>query len=150
MRTDLHARQQAAFGAVRHCAQAIEAQAGELLLALPSLMLEPGTRTAIGGHCTNFSDTARRVQFEIALLQQQLADAQETGVGALQRLTQLEATIMRDLARFADVVDGLEAAAENDERQEAAFTRAMEALGLLLREFQDAKSATEALRDVQG
>jgi arsenate reductase len=142
------ARQQAAIGAVRDCAQLIETQAGDLLQALPSLELDRRPRAALGIHCAALGDTARRVQFEIALLQQQLADGQEADAGALQRLTQLEATIMSGLAGFTDVVDALEAAAEHDEKQEPAFGRVMETLAALLHKFQDAKTATEALRDI--
>ena len=146
MRDDLKARQQAAVDAVRHCAQVIESRTGGLLAAVSSWDMDEGPRTSINRLCTAATDTARRVQFELALLQQQLADGQETRDGVLQRLTQLEGTIMDGLAGFADVVDELEADAEGDERIEPAFTGTIETLGEMLRAFEQAKTATEALR----
>ena len=143
---DLKARQQAALAAVRDCAQVIESRAGGLLAAVSSWEMEAGPRASIMELCTTATDTSRRVQFELALLQQQLADGQETRDGVLRRLTQLEGTIMNGLAGFADVVDELEAEAESDERIEPAFIGTIETIGEMMQSFQQAKTATEALR----
>jgi hypothetical protein len=142
----LKARQQAAFDALRECAQVIETRSSGLLAAVASWEMDGGPRRSITDLCTAATDTSRRVLFELALLQQQLADGQETAASVLQRLTQLEATIMSGLSGFADVVDELETEAERDERIEPAFTGSIETLGEMMRVFQQAKTATENLR----
>jgi septal ring factor EnvC (AmiA/AmiB activator) len=146
MKTKLSARQKAAFEGVHACAQTLETQARHLSTAMPTWVMEAAHRSALASLCAACTDTSRRVQFELALLQQELADGQETAAGVLQRLAQLEATIMRELAGFAEFVDQLEAVAETDEQKEIAFTTSMEALGAMLRDFEEAKNATERLR----
>jgi hypothetical protein len=146
MKANLSARQKAAFEGVHGCAQTLETQARHLSTAMPTWVMEVAHRSALAGWCATCTDTSRRVQFELALLQQELADGKETAAGVLRRLAQLEATIMHELAGFAEFVDQLEAAAEADEQKEIAFTSSMEALGTMLRDFEQAKNATELLR----
>ena len=144
--SQLERRQKAALEAVRECAQVIESRCGGLLAAVPSWQMDDAPRATLSGLCAQSTDTVRRVQFELALLSQQLADRKATPAGVLQLLTQVEATVMDGLAGFADVVDELEAEAERDERIEPAFIGTIEALGEMMRSFQHAKEATEAFR----
>lgn len=146
MKSNLSARQKAAFEGVHGCAQTLETQARHLSTAMPTWVMEAAHRSALAGWCATCTDTSRRVQFELALLQQELADGREAAAGVLRRLAQLEGAIMHELAGFAEFVDQLEAAAEADEQKEIAFTSSMEALGTMLRDFEQAKNATEQLR----
>jgi len=63
----------------------------------------------------------------------------------VQRLSSMDALMMRGVAAMADVVDALEKAAEHDETNERAFVLVIEATGIMLQALEKAKSATQAL-----
>jgi hypothetical protein len=88
-------------------------------------------------------DTACRVMFELALLQAQLGEAPAYTGEVVRILSGLEATMMSALARFADLVDQLENAAERDEQNEPSFVIAIEAAGVMLQSLEIAKAATQ-------
>ena len=132
----------AAIGAVRDCADAMEAQAAGLQRGLPELSMDEGLRPAVLEWCAGLKDTAARVMFELALLQVEISEGKATVVTAVQRLSNLDSTMMTVLDASADVLSKLEAAAERDEQHEPAFALVMQAVRVMLRKFGTARAAT--------
>jgi len=132
----------AAIGAVRDCADAIEAQASGLQRALPELSMDEGLRPAVLEWCVGLKDTAARVIFELALLQVEISEGKADVATAVQRLSNLDSTMMTVLDASADVLSKLEAAAERDEEHEPAFALVMQAVQEMLRKFGTARAAT--------
>ena len=91
-------------------------------------------------------DASGRVMFELALLQIDVGEGKADAAAVVERLTGMDALMMRALGAMTDVVDELEKAAERDEANEPAFVLVIEATGFLLQALEKAKAATEALR----
>ena len=135
----------AAIGAVRDCADALEAQAAGLERALPGSSMDEGLRAAVLEWCAGLKDTAARVMFELALLKVELGEGKADVATAVQRLSNLDSTMMTVLDESADVLGKLEAAAEHDEAHEPAFALVMQAVQVMLRKFGTARAATSAV-----
>jgi len=135
----------AAIAAIRHCADAMDAQATGLLESLPAAAISEALRANALQLTAGLKDASGRVTFELALLQTELADNGALAATAVKRLSAMDATMMSALAAMTDVVDQLEEAAERDERHEPAFVLVIEATGLLLQALEKARAATEAL-----
>ena len=136
---------QAAIAAVRDCADTMEAQAGDLLQALPTLPMDEALRPEALQISAGLRDAASRVTFELALLQAELAEGKADVATAIERLSGMDATMMQALAALPDTVDQLEKAAERDEAHEPAFVLVIEATSVMLQGLRTAKAATEAL-----
>ena len=135
----------AAIAAIRHCADAMEAQATSLLEALPTAAISEALRANALELTAGLKDASGRVTFELALLQAELADQKAVAATAVKRLSAMDATMMAAVAALTDVVDQLEGAAERDERHEPAFVLVIEAAGVLLQALEKARAATESL-----
>ena len=138
---------QAAIAAVRDCADTMEAQAGDLLQALPALPMDEGLRPQALQISAGLRDASSRVTFELALLQAELTEGKADVATAVERLSGMDATMMHALAALPDTVDQLEKAAERDEAHEPAFVLVIEATSVMLQGLRAAKAATEALGD---
>ena len=136
----------AAMTAVRACADKMETQAASLLQALPRMPTHEELRATAIELAVGLKDASGRVTFELALLQTELGEARTDAASALRRLSAMDATMMRALGAMTDIVDRLESAAEADEQIEQAYVRVIEAVAVMLRGFENAKAATEALR----
>lgn len=145
MTNDQQALLRAAIVAIRHCADAMEAQAAGLLEALPKAAISDALRANALELTAGLKDASGRVTFELALLQAQLADKKAVAATAVKRLSAMDATMMAAVAALTDVVDQLEEAAERDERYEPAFVLVIEATGALLQALGEVRAATEAL-----
>jgi hypothetical protein len=132
----------AAIGAVRDCADAMETQAAGLLRALPELSMDERLRPAVLEWSAGLKDTSARVMFELALLQVEISEGKADVATAVQRLSNLDSTMMTVLDASADVLSKLEAAAERDEEYEPAFALVMQAVRVMLRKFATARAAT--------
>jgi hypothetical protein len=132
----------AAIGAVRNCADAMDAQAAALLRALPALAMDERLRPTVLEWSAGLKDTAARVMFELALLQTEIGERKADVATAVQRLSNLDSTMMTVLDASADVLSKLEAAAERDEEHEPAFALVMQAVREMLRKFGTARAAT--------
>jgi len=132
----------AAIGAVRDCADAMETQAAGLLRALPELSMDERLRSTVLEWSAGLKDTAARVMFELALLQAEIGERKADVATAVQRLSNLDSTMMTVLDASADVLSKLEAAAERDEEHEPAFALVMQAVRVMLRKFGTARAAT--------
>lgn len=136
----------AAIAAARDCADAMEAQAGNLVGAAADLPMAAALRAQTVEHCATLKDRAGRVTFELALLEAELADGGPAGDDAVRRLIGVEATMMEALAPLAELADALESAAERDPAQEQAFVLVIEATGVMLQSLDRAREATAAAR----
>ena len=145
MTNDQQALLRAAIVAIRHCADAMEAQAAGLLEALPKAAISEALRANALELTAGLKHASGRVTFELALLQAELADKKAVAAMAVKRLSAMDATMMAAVAALTDVVDQLEEAAERDERHEPAFVLMIEATGVLLQALGEARAATEAL-----
>jgi hypothetical protein len=139
----------AAIAAIRHCADAMEAQATSLLEALPTAAISEALRANALELTAGLKDASGRVTFELALLQAELADQKAVAATAVKRLSAMDATMMAAVAALTDLVDQLEAAAERDEQYEPVFVLLIEATGVLLQALGEARAATEALGAVK-
>jgi hypothetical protein len=135
----------AAIAAVRGCADTMDAQAAGLQQALPAVPMTDELRTDVMRQVAALKDTSGRVTFELALLQSQLADGQSDDAAAVQRLSGMDAAMLAPMSALADVVEGLESAAERDETHERAFVLVIEAIGILMQGLERARTATQAL-----
>lgn len=144
--TDTLVLMRAAMAAVRDCADTMEAEADSLSLALPELSIDEEFRAAVLKLSSGLKDTAGRVTFELALLQTQIDAGQVDAATVVQRLSNLDATMMTALDASTDVVSQLEKAAERDEALEPAFALLMQATRVMLRKFGTARAATLVLR----
>jgi hypothetical protein len=136
----------AALAAVRDCAETMENQATSLLQALPELSMNEELRPAVLELSGGLKDTSGRVAFELALLQAELSEGKAMVAAVVQRLSNLDSTMMTALDASADIVSQLEVAAEHDEQNEPAFVLVIEAVGVLLQALETAKAATQALQ----
>jgi len=145
MSNDRQTLLRSAMSAVRKCADAMEAQAEGLRQALPGVPIDAALRAPTLGLCAGLKDTSGRVVFELALLQTELGEGKADLATASRSLSRMDATMMGALEGVADVVDRLERAAEQDENYEAAFVLVIEAAGVMLQSFENARAATQAL-----
>jgi hypothetical protein len=145
MTNDRQALLRAAIAAIRHCADAMEAQATGLLESLPTAATSEALRVNTLELAAGLKDASGRVTFELALLQAELADKKAMAATAVKRLSAMDATMMAAVAAMTDVVDQLEEAAERDDRHEPVFVLVIEATGILLQALGEARAATEAL-----
>lgn len=136
----------AAMAAVRDCATQMETQADSLLQALPELSMDEKLRSAVLELSGGLKNAASRVAFELALLQPQIDEGTVDAAAVVQRLSNLDSTMMTALDESADVVSQLETAAERDEDNEPAFALVMRAVRVMLRKFGTARAATLVLR----
>jgi hypothetical protein len=136
---------QTAIAAVRDCADTMEAQAGDLLQALPTLPMDARQRRGVLQICAGLRDASGRVMFELALLQAEISEGKADAEAAIKRLSGMDATMMQALAALPDAVDQLEKSAERDEANEPAFVLVIEASSVMLQGLSTAKAATEAL-----
>lgn len=144
--SDLALRLSAAIAAVTDCADAMETQATGLLRALPELSIDERLRPAVLEWSAGLKDISARVLFELALLKAELSEGKADVAVAVQRLSNLDSTMMTVLDASADVLSKLEAAAERDEEHEPAFSLVMQAVRVMLRKFGTARAATGAVR----
>lgn len=136
---------QAAIAAVRDCADTMEAQAADLLQALPTLPMDEGLRPDVLRVSAEIRDASSRVTFELALLQTEIGEGKADVATAVERLSGMDATMMHALASLADAVDQLEKAAERNEAHEPVFVLVIEATSVMLQGLSAARAATEAL-----
>ena len=136
----------AAMAAVRDCAKQMETEAENLLLALPDLSMDEKLRPTVLGLSGGLKDTASRVVFELALLQPQIDAGQVDAAAVVQRLSNLDSTLMTALDGSVDVASQLEKAAEHDEANESAFALVMQATEVMLQKCGTARAATLVLR----
>jgi len=145
MTNDRQTLLRAAMAAVRKCADTMEAQAERLRVALPDVATNEELRSTALGLSAGLKDTSGRVNFELALLQTELGEGKADAATAMGSLARMEATMMGALDGVADLVDRLEGAAEQDESCEPAFVLVIEAAGVMLQSFENARAATQAL-----
>lgn len=143
--TDSKVLLRAAMGAVRDCADMMESEAAGLQQRLPELAMDERLRPAVLELSARLQDTSARVMFEIALLQAELGEGKADVATAVQRLSNLDSTLMTALAAIADLLNQLEAAAERDEAHEPAFVVVMQAVRVMLRKFGTARAATSVI-----
>jgi hypothetical protein len=137
----------AAIAAVRECADTMETQATGLKQALPKLSLDGESQAAVLELASGLKDTAGRVTFELALLQAELGEGEMPSTAVVQRLSNLDSTMMTALDAVADVAGQLEKAAELQEQYEPPFALVMQAARVMLRKFGNARAATQVLTD---
>jgi hypothetical protein len=137
----------AAIAAVRDCAETMETQAMGLEQALPELSLDGESQAAVLELASGVKDTAGRVTFELALLQAELGEGEMPDTAVVQRLSNLDSTMMTALDAVADVAGQLEKAAELQEQCEPPFALVMQAARVMLRKFGNARAATQVLTD---
>jgi hypothetical protein len=137
----------AAIAAVRDCAETMESQATGLEQALPELSLDGESQAAVLELASGLKDTAGRVTFELALLQAELGEGEMPDTAVVQRLSNLDSTMMTALDAVADVAGQLEKAAELQEQCEPPFALVMQAARVMLRKFGNARAATQVLTD---
>jgi hypothetical protein len=125
----------------------METQAMGLDQALPELSLDGESRAAVLELASGLKDTAGRVTFELALLQAELGEGEMPDTAAVQRLSNLDSTMMTALDAVADVAGQLEKAAELQEQCEPPFALVMQAARVMLRKFGNARAATQVLTD---
>lgn len=135
----------AAIAAVRSCADTMEMQGASLLQALPRLPMSESLRPAVLGLASGLKDAAGRVTFELALLEAELGEGRVEAADLVQRLSNMDSSMMMALDGVVDVAGQLEKSAEDDERLEPAFAFLMQAARLMLGKFGDARAATEVL-----
>jgi len=135
----------AAIAAVRSCADTMETQGAHLLQALPRLPVNEALRPAVLGLASGLKDTAGRVTFELALLEAEISEGRVDAADFVQRLSNMDSSMMMALDGIADVAGQLEKSAEDDERLEPAFAFLMQAARSMLGKFGDARAATEVL-----
>ena len=145
MTSDRQTLLRAAMAAVRKCADTMEAQAERLRLGLPEVATNEELRATALELSAGLKDTSGRVNFELALLQTELGEGKAEAATAMRSLARMEATMMGALDGVADLVDRLEGAAEQDEHYEPAFVLVIEAAGVMLQSFENARAATQAL-----
>ena len=137
----------AAMAAVRDCAGTMDTQATSLLQSLLTVAIDKGLRTTALNSSDGLKDASGRVMFELALLQVEVGEGKARVATVVERLTGMDALMMRALGAMTDVVDELEKAAERDEANEPAFVLVIEAIGVLLQALEKAKGATQTLRE---
>jgi hypothetical protein len=125
----------------------METQATGLKQALPELSLDGESQAAMLELAARLKDTAGRVTFELALLQAELGEGEMPDTAAVQRLSNLDSTMMTALDAVADVAGQLEKAAELSEQCEPPFALVMQAARVMLRKFGNARAATQVLTD---
>lgn len=135
----------AALAAVRDCADTMEDRAASLVQALPTMPMDERLRATTIELAAGLRDAAGRVVFELALLQPNLGEGEADAATVIQGLIGMDATMMGALAPVAEVADGLESAAERDDRYERAFVLVIEAAGVMLQGLEKARAATAAL-----
>ena len=145
MTNDRQTLPRVAMAAVRKCADTMEAQAERLLRALPDVATSEELQSTARRLSAGLKDTSGRVNFELALLQTELVEGKADAATAMRSLSRMDATMMGALDGVADLVDRLEGAAEEDENYEAAFVLVIEAAGVMLQSFENARAATQAL-----
>lgn len=145
MTNDRQTLLRAAMAAVRKCADTMEAQAERLLRGLPDVATTEKLRSTALELSAGLKDTSGRVNFELALLQTELGEGKADAATAMRSLSRMDATMMGALDGVADLVDRLEGAAEQDESCEPAFVLVIEAAGVMLQSFENARAATQAL-----
>ena len=136
----------AAMAAVTECAAQVQAEATGLqeqlkTMRVPVLLSDEASALAL-------SLDAEAVG-ALAVLQELRAATQSGYLNAaevLRVLTEIDARLIGVLAGLADLSGRLEKAAETDARCEPAFVLVIETAGRLLRMFQQAQAATQALR----
>ena len=140
----------AAMAAVRDCAGTMDTQATSLLQSLLTVAIDKGLRTTALNSRDGLKDASGRVMFELALLQVEVGEGKVQVAKVVERLTGMDALMMRALGAMTDVVDQLEQAAERDEANEPAFVLVIEAIGVLLQALEKAKGATKTLEGAVG
>jgi hypothetical protein len=139
-------RRQVALDATSRCAALMREHAGRLLAALPGERMDDGLRETAMVLCRRLEAISDDVDAEIGALQIRLGDVEANDETVAGSLSGIDATWMGVLAGLADVVEKLEDAAEHDPTVEPAFVRYIEAVGVMLQDFQAAKEATQAFR----
>ncbi len=134
------------LAAVRDCVGTMEEQAAHLLESLPNVHMDAALRSGAAELFAGLQDTAGRVSFEVAMLATEAGTPEADTANIVQRLIDLDATMMSALAPVAELADQLERAAERDEANERAYVLVVEAAGVLLQALEQARSATAALR----
>jgi hypothetical protein len=132
----------AAVAAVRDCADTMEQGTTSLLKSLQDVPMEEHLRATVVELGARLRDASSRVTFELALLQTELGEEKADAETAVQRLSSMDATMMRALESVPDVVDQLEKSAERDEQYEPAFVLVIEAAGVMLQALERARAAT--------
>ncbi len=145
-KTALRQRRQAALDATTRCAARMREHAGRLLAALPGERMDDGLRDTAMVLCRRLEAISDDVDAEIGALQIRLGDVEANDETVAGSLSGIDATWMGVLAGLADVVEKLEDAAEHDPAMEPAFVQFIEAVGVMLQDFQAAKDATQAFR----
>jgi len=132
--------------AVRDCVDTMESQATSLLQSLPEFPMDEGLRATALELSAGLRDASGRVMFELALLQTEIGEGKANAAIAVQRLSAMDALMMRAVAGMAEASDELEKAAERDEQYEPAFVVVIEATGVLMQGIEEAKVATGKLK----
>jgi hypothetical protein len=144
---ELKVRLPAALAAVTECATAVVAEAARLQAKLPALPVPAELQDDVRARVRTLAEEGEGA----AGVLQELQTATESGAlnaaEVVRVLTEIEARMMNELAQLAELSDRLEKAAEMDERVEPSFVLVIEAAGRLLKRFQSAQEATQALRD---
>ena len=122
----------------------METQAASLRQSLTAVPIDERLRTAVIELCEGLNDASGRVTFELALLQTEVGEGKAGAATVVERLTQMDATMMGAAVALVDVVEPLESAAEGDSEQERAYVLVIEALGVMLQGLKQAKAATQA------
>jgi hypothetical protein len=135
-----------AIAAVRICADTLEKRAVGLARALPPLPMDERLRASAMELCSALSDTSGRVLAELASLQQELTDGKADAATVASRLSDLDATMTRQVAAAAELADKLESAAKHDAANAPAFELVIEAVGVLLQDLVRAEAETHKLR----
>jgi hypothetical protein len=135
----------AAVAAVRDCADTMEQGTTSLLKSLQDVPMEERLRATVVDLGARLRDASSRVTFELALLQTELGEEKADAETAVQRLSSMDATMMRALESVPDVADQLEKSAERDEQYEPAFVLVIEAAGVMLQSLDTAKAATQRM-----
>jgi hypothetical protein len=125
----------------------METQATSLQQALPELSLDGKWQATVLELAAGLKDTADRVTFELALLQAEIGEGEMPDTAVVQRLSNLDSTMMTALDAVADVAGQLEKAAEPQEQCEPPFALVMQSARVMLRKFGNARAATQVLSD---
>jgi len=142
----MRTRAQSAIASVRECGAQMGARAQALRAALPNVRMEAAERSKTLELCDQLSAVASEVASVVAGLDAVSARSEDEIHEVLRTLSMLEAQMMQALAGFSVLADSLEQAGERDEANEPAYVLVIDAAAALLQSFQQAKSATEALR----
>lgn len=135
-----------AIADVRDCAVQMRASAENLRKELPRVRVDENLRAAANGLCGRLVQVSSEALSTVGEQRDAALAPEPDAVVILRALSDVEARMMDVLAGFAGLVEKLEAAAERDERCEAAYVLVIEAAGGLLQRFQAARTSTDALR----